>query len=100
MSLAPAERRALGIIEDALRSSDRRLERVLTCFEVPFARGGLVILFRSPGRRRRLITSAIVVAVVALLIVTSFHGRSAPLARTAGAAGNSTGGSSSSQAGP
>jgi ferric-dicitrate binding protein FerR (iron transport regulator) len=104
MSLAPAERRALDIIEDGLRGSDRRLARMLTRFQVPLARGGLVILIRGPGRRRRLISSAIVVTVVALLAVVIWHDPGAPPAlhqgRTAITTQDSTGGSSNSQAGP
>jgi len=69
MSLAPAERRALDTIEDALRRTDRRLARMLTRFRLPLARGGLVIILRRPRRLRRLIVSAVAVAAVAWFVV-------------------------------
>jgi hypothetical protein len=69
MSLAPAERRALNKIEDALCRSDRRLARMLARFKLPLSRGGLVIFLRRPGQLTRLIVSAVAVTAAVLVVV-------------------------------
>jgi hypothetical protein len=78
MSLAPAERRVLDTIEDALRREDRRLARMLTRFAVPLTRGGLAVFFRRPGRPRRLIMSAAVVTAAALFVVATLNSKVTP----------------------
>lgn len=78
MSLAPAERRVLDTIEDALCRSDRRLARMLARFKLPLSRGGLVIFLRRPRRPRRprrlrrlrrLIVSAVAVTAAVWVVV-------------------------------
>jgi hypothetical protein len=78
MSLAPAERRALDTIEDALRREDRRLARMLTRFALPLTRGGLAIFVRRPGRLRRLIMSAVAVTAAALFVVATLNSKITP----------------------
>ena len=79
MSLAPAEQRALDKIADALRYSDRRLARMLTRFEVPLARGGLVIVIRRSRWLRRLIVSAVAVTAAVLLVVAIVRSPATPI---------------------
>jgi DUF3040 family protein len=69
MSLAPAERRALNTIEDALCRSDPRLARMLARFKLPLSRGGLVIFLRRPRPLRQLIVSAVAVTAAVLVVV-------------------------------
>ena len=87
MSLVPAEQRALDTIADALRHSDRRLARMLTRFEVPLSRGGLVIRIRRLPRTRplrRLIVTAVAVTAAVLLVVAVIRSPATPICSAPG----------------
>jgi len=79
MSLAPAERRALALIEDSLHHADPGLARMLTQFRLPLARGGWRVVIGRLPRLGPFIPLLVAAAVVSALVLAVLLGPSGSL---------------------